>query len=819
VDSVRVDICYRPLRIGWAIRAGDFVAFRSAVRSSFALWGGRFNPIIVVDQEELAQNLVDLFRLDVIIPVGDSEIVQAFPKRFPYLIKPFFDDRVFADYGEYGARSQVLDIYNALIHLQKKPEWEAVKKKGVCMYSWAPEDPLADVFLMHFGDYPSADEIHINYRGILEEAAEATEIKIEATGKLSSDLLDHPSISFVSRCGLHRHYSVPAGWDTPGFYSGDAGDLDDLVCYWNLRAADIPLLFVDASHLERYGEAVEFWDKTMRDTVSHRRHEFDRKVAVWVRRERLHEEKIPESLGEVLKPFGKKEFTLCPVSADSLNGLNLRPPMMHFGEVSTLGVVSTEYGKTKISFALDNKPFCGEPGFHSQHLIASLSFIGGLYGDEKHMLIPPFVPELNEFYARTLHFEYNKVRSESERIGLVIDAADSSSFIYALPVPDLFEKVFDLSGFSSKLSEGGLVARQLIAQLGGVDGARAFKIPGVRRLLKTHGPRAPFTKKSALELIGSQDPESPDTTFKDYENLYIEPRPHGTKLDPEAVFTYLVEKGLFRIGAELKCPHCRLDSWTALDALKQHMICELCGQEFDATRQLVQGAWRYRRSGVLGGEKNAQGAVPVVLTLQQFQLNMSSLRAAVYSPSLDLEPKGAPDVPKCEVDFAWLIPQPYPEKTVVVIGECKDRGSKKGGKEGGTIDEKDIDNLRRVADALPRKRFNTFIVLAKLCSFTENEIALAKTLNEKHRNRAILLTARELEPLHFYERTRLEFKNIREYAHNPEDLARNTAAMYFSEKALVTPSQPDAASQGTSITAASAPTLAFPPRQAGQDSK
>ena len=44
------------------------------------------------------------------------------------------------------------------------------------------------------------------------------------------------------------------------------------------------------------------------------------------------------------------------------------------------------------------------------------------------------------------------------------------------------------------------------------------------------------------------------------------------------------------------------------------------------------------------------------------------------------------------------------------------------------------------------------------------EIALAKTLNDKYRRRAVLLTARELEPHHFFERTKLEFANINKYA-------------------------------------------------------
>src|SRR2546428_838515 len=199
-------------------------------------------------------------------------------------------------------------------------------------------------------------EIRIDYYGLLKEAAGAAEIKIEATSKLAADVLEHPSISFLSRYGLERHYSVPAGWDSPGFYSGDANNLDDLVCCWNLRAADILLWFVDPTHLDRYGDTVEYWDKTMRSMVAGRRFEFDRRVAVWVRRESLNEEKMAEATAAVLKPFGKKEFTLCTVSVDSLNGLNVRPPMMHFGQISTLGVVGTESGKPKISFALDDKP-------------------------------------------------------------------------------------------------------------------------------------------------------------------------------------------------------------------------------------------------------------------------------------------------------------------------------------------------------------------------------------------------------------------------------------------------------------------------------
>jgi hypothetical protein len=211
-------------------------------------------------------------------------------------------------------------------------------------------------------------------------------------------------------------------------------------------------------------------------------------------------------------------------------------------------------------------------------------------------------------------------------------------------------------------------------------------------------------------------------------------------------------------------------SWTPLDALKQQVVCELCGQEHDSTRQIIDGEWHYRRTGILGAEKNAQGAVPVILTLQRLATTVERLlEGSVYSPSLDLVPKDGMDRPTCEVDFVWLIPRPYPRKTVVILAECKDQLP---------IDTNDIDNLRRVAKALPRKRFKTFVLLAKLSPFTPEEIECAQTLNDEYRQRAILLTARELEPWFIYERTKLEIEGI-EYASSPEDLAEATTKIYF----------------------------------------
>ena len=148
MDTIRVDICYRPLRIGWVIRSDDHDAFRHAVKLSHTLWGGRFNPILMADREDEASRLINLFRVDLLLPLGDGDEVKSFPEKFPYLINPFFQESIIIGGATEQKHAQLLDIHNALAHLRDKPEWTAINNQGFRIYSWQDDDPLADVFLM-----------------------------------------------------------------------------------------------------------------------------------------------------------------------------------------------------------------------------------------------------------------------------------------------------------------------------------------------------------------------------------------------------------------------------------------------------------------------------------------------------------------------------------------------------------------------------------------------------------------------------------------------------------------------------------------------
>ena len=771
MDTLRVDVTYRPLRIGWAVPGRNIEACRQAARLNYTLWGGRFNPLLPVDRPEHARRLVDAFRVDVVLPIGAAPEVTAFAESFPYLLNPFDHQGLFVGGPPWETKANALDVHNLLSYVYQQREHRELRRSGVRHYSWRRDDPLADMFLLLLGQYPPPADIQIDYEAFLRDTARSVEINLDRQEPVSPRVFRYPTIEYFSWHGLERHYTASGGgWDLPGFFLGTLGDPLDFLTYWNIRAADIPLLFVDPAHSERYARLLPAWHKRMRQFVAQRRNAFDRRVAVWSR--------DPDP-PRVLQEFNGIELIHCRVSDELWNGLNILPPMMYLETVSTLGIVNRERENLRVSFALNAKPFSGDVWFHTQRLVASVSFLGNpLPQDDLHTLRLPYVPELNEFFGRAMH-SYDTIRVEPHGgIGIIIDAADTDTSLTALPVSDVFDKVFGLADYNSSPSSAGLLTRQIISVLGGLQGGRAFKIPGVRRLLKQYGPTDHFTKGAALQLIGAPDPDNPAATFSDHKRLFIEQRPFRQDLTADAVFAYLVEKGIFRIGRDLTCAHCGLSSWTSVDALTREVRCELCGRVHDPVRQLVRRErFDYRRSGLFGVEKNVQGAVPVILTLQQLDANTFNLDDRTYSVPLDLTPKTGDG--KCEIDFAWLVPRPYPRRTAIVLGECKDRGPIPL-KEF----ERDVDTLRRVAGALPRNRLKVFALFSKLSKFTSEEVAIARSLNDDGEPRTILLTERELEPHFIYKRTKRDFELKNASGASLEDMVSVTQQIYFQNGPL-----------------------------------
>jgi hypothetical protein len=301
------------------------------------------------------------------------------PFRIASLINPFLHKQLIVGGSQGVKHAQVLDIHNALITIRKEGQAKGIQDKGFRVYSWEERDPLADLFLIRLGAYPSNAEIGIDYKAMVSDVLSPAEVALAPDVPIPAETLEHPTISYLSRHLLRRHYSIDSGWNDPGFYVGDVADFDDLVTYWNLRAADIPLTFVDQHHLARFVDLIPSWEKIALELLS-RAPEYRRRVAVW---SRVNDPKI------ALQLLGGRPVTFCVITDHSWHGGAVVAPMMYFGDAHVLGTVSRSATQARVSFQLGDKPFADDLWFHTQHLVASLDFGIGLYGDENFTLRLP----------------------------------------------------------------------------------------------------------------------------------------------------------------------------------------------------------------------------------------------------------------------------------------------------------------------------------------------------------------------------------------------------------------------------------------------
>lgn len=755
MDTINLRISYRPLRIGWCIRTSIKEDLKKALHLTHTLWGGRYNPLIPIDNQTLAKKLIDLFRVDALYPISEDKEAKHFIEAYPYLPWPMIWKELFIE-SDNKKLPTILDIYHPIRHLYER---KSKDKIDICMYEWSESDPLSNVFLATFGHFPAGD-LSSQYSKLLGNFPDLEKVTLNNGEVISEDIFNKITLNQIT--GINLSYYPPFSWDNPGFYVGDSENIDDILTYWNLRASTADLLFYDPKYSDRF-EIIKNKHLSIVQNRPKHPHDFKNSTAVWSLSE------IREKLD--LSPFGER-VSQCSASDTVWNGLNIKPPKVFFNDDTVLASVSIST-PPRISFQLPSKPFFIENKFHTQHVVISVKVIVDLQ-DEEFTFMVPNLPELNVYFGRNSYFIWNMARIENDGLGIIINLTQDSLSLSAVKSQDLIENIFLAYGIKAKSSHAGLLGRRLIKQMGSIQGCRVFKIKGVRSLIERYSPYQAFTRSAATSIIGDIDPKTKKPNFKNYEDLVIAYDPSRKKLTPDKAFTYLVEKGVFRVGLKITCTHCELDFWKHLDDVKTNTVCEFCGNNVNVSIQLKDRDWAYRRSGIFGREDHLEGGVPVAVTLQQLH-TVFHHNIIAYSTALELSSNSA-DIRKSETDIA-ILTTGRDRKAQLIIGECKTHSE---------ISQQDVENMIKVAEAFPSDRIDVFILFSKLSQFTSDEIERIKKTRIEFKiqneiifqDRAIMLTDRELEPYFVYQQTAKEFQ-IDQYAIEAKDMVGNTVRIFF----------------------------------------
>jgi hypothetical protein len=775
MSNLSLTVRYRPVRIGWCVRNGNWDDLRAALQLTHVFWGGKFNPIIPVGAPS-ASYLINRFRVDVLFPVNESSETTQFTKESKGLTWPLLSDH---DVIDRSARvPNFLDISHPLTKIAKElrlhkessdpgdPPPQAFHSSNYVIVNWDEDDPLSDLFLATFGQFPPHDRIRRDYQEFLLTHIGAFSYKARRDETLPVQLIERSSIADISAAELTWD-RVPAS-SIVGFYAGRANDFDDIVNYWNLQASDLNVLFLDPTHSERM--------KEIRDAHTNRivkRYEEDRqqvrgyasfgwdnqKIPIWSR-----SQEVVAALG-----FSNEDVPSFNQVNGTYLGADIKPPLHYLQQKRVLASMAPRFGRPTLSLQLPEKPF--EPAeFSHEHFVVSIT-TPFEEPDEVSTFWTPFIPELNLWYGQQILVGGRSARAEVNGIGIVAKVRDETLSLAPLRKIELARKLFELAGIDACLSHPGRIASRLISQLGGLQGCRVLKIAGVRRLIRKYGPLHEFDRTEAIRVIGNHDPSTGAPRFEDYQDLFIEERDWSSKLKPDDVFGYLLDRGVFRVGLTLTCSICELPFWIALDDASTTTTCEVCGNKFSVLRQLKTRDWKFRRSGLFGMDNHQEGSIPVALTLQQLDTHLHFLHGnSILLPNVKLEPKGG-KIESCETDI--FVAAQDGDDTVLAIGECKDAG--------GAITPEDARKMAAVADALSGKGLYCYIVFSKTGPFSEEDIESCRQANGRGSNRVIMLSARELEPYHVYEKTSAEFE-IQRGGHSLADMTSATHDIYFNPR-------------------------------------
>jgi hypothetical protein len=746
---LHVHVAYRPFRIGWCVRHGHFEDFEQALRLSHTLWGGRNNPVIVID-DPLAAGLVNAFRLDTLYPISADDLVQAFVGRFPHLRWPGIGSGLFE-----GGFTSFQDISRPLQRYceKMKPGPNTCK-----LYTWDQADPLALVLLSSLGGYPCQAAVGTDYGSLFRTYIGEFPVVIKPNSPFPPFATQGVTPSLISSYDLVPEH--PPG-SPPGFYVGDAADFSDLVNFWNLRAAGVGLVFYDHVHAERlskfvetYPQIMEWAQKAERGLVAFAviaRPGFDAPQAI--------------QLGKDVEKYNYVATT------EFMLGLASRAPLMYFQRSeSSLASVDEQRPRSLVSIQLPENPLRDDRFSNLRKVIVSVYPGAGTSENFETTLWTPFIPELNDYYREALSFapQLEQVRSERAGVGIIASPTTEAIVVRELPKTELIAKIFGHVGLKAEPSQAGRVAGRLVTQMGGLSGCRVFKIAGVRALINKYDPLQSFTRDEAVQVIGQTDAVKGKDKFRSYEELNVVPGQDG-KLKPDRVFDYLLEKRVFRAGLSLRCLNCDLEFWKPLGELQTDVPCEYCGMQFNITPQLRnRGGWAFRRSGLFGRQGHQEGSIPVALTLQQIDAH-NGMRRSLLLPAMNVV-SGCPSARPCETDLVILM-QGKSGKLEIGVGECK---------ENGEITNQDASNMAEIAAAFPSDRFESFVIFSKTGTFSAEEISRCRSCCTRGKSRVILLDGRDLEPEFAYIRDGPR-SNIPTEGASLVDFAFETEIEYFKD--------------------------------------
>lgn len=596
----------RPLRIAFLVDPSDRVGLLGAIEASTFLWGGAFNPIIpaykrtpkkwehhrvrrLPQPEEIITGYLEAFDPDLVVQVGECED-RLFHVGHREIIKM---QELIGDISETHSPRFGVGFLEVLADFVDK---ELKFKRNDDLKLLFPKLPRAyRLFLASvFGKLPSQAEQAINgYYGKHLDVGFPQPTIENFLGSLE------PLNFFPRRLTSWSLEYQPLR--EPQLFVCDARSPQDIIDYWNLRAAGyyvVPIP-IQITHLETVKKFAKTFIEENYRPYRHNPDIFDRTT---VQRSRtLSEDAVKTFCNSLQVPISEKkqepkyslrwwyprlwdawarENTQEKVAKPYAHEVDLRIP-----ENEERLELRSHDPKIKLFQA-----YSGNPKFANDF---SFSFFGS-----KEPMAEVFPEGSRELSSAIGRVGYHNWRFSSS--GPVFLASNAQDLIFMdLPRAEaVMTEWLKERGWKVSLSPSGRMASQLVKQLGGTWGVSWLAHKGVIELL------------GELEKEGGMPRQAVIGRLKKVISL------DDLHFDSERFLERLIEASALRLGGKIQCPVCTRHNWYELDALKYQMRCRYCLSDFDAPVHSPKNIeWTYRAHGPFASSVS-QGAFSVLLVLK-----------------------------------------------------------------------------------------------------------------------------------------------------------------------------------------------------------
>ena len=383
------------------------------------------------------------------------------------------------------------------------------------------------------------------------------------------------------------------------------------------------------------------------------------------------------------------------------------------------------------------------------------------------------IPESEVELARAID-KFSFYHWRISKSGLVYLSPHSDNTVnLSLPqAEEVFTRWMKLKGWVVELSAPGRIAKQMIQQLGGVEGTWILAQEGIIQLLRKMNSSDEILTELHKEILKLQRllkqndlhtaEQEVESFVKDLKKIQLQLGGDGKSLLEEHVrneiqeitnrlgyeiedaadriIQQLVDAKVFQLGLEVQCPVCTQRSWYSVKGTDYELQCSSCLTRFSLPHASKEIKWSYRPLGPFSLPNHAQGAYTVLLTLRFFS-GFSLLKGAT-TPLMSFTAQKDGMKP-LETDLALFFQESKYRntKTEVIFIECKTFNS---------FRQKDVNKMADLGKAFP----GAIIAFAKLEEHLRDEekTILCALVNRSRKNRlnnrpfnpVLILTGKEL---------------------------------------------------------------------------